>query len=40
MDTKIEDPTSDQIFGTAKERYEMILENGKWKINDWTIEYK
>jgi hypothetical protein len=35
-----EDPTSTPILGSAIEHYDMIMENGEWKIDNWSIKYK
>jgi hypothetical protein len=35
-----EDPTSTPIFGSAIEHYDMVMENGEWKIDNWSIKYK
>jgi hypothetical protein len=35
-----EDPTSTPIFGSAIEHYDLVMENGEWKIDNWSIKYK
>ena len=40
VETTIEDPTSVPIFSKAIEYYDLIVENGEWKIDNWTIDYK
>ena len=40
VETTIEDPTSDPIHIKAIENYYLIVEKGKWKIDNWSIEYK
>ena len=40
VETTIEDPTSIQIYTTAIENYDLVVEKGEWKIDNWSIEYK
>jgi hypothetical protein len=35
-----ENPTSTPIFASAIEDYDMVMENGEWKIDNWSIKYK
>lgn len=40
VETTIEDPTSNPIHIKAIEHYDLIVEKGEWKIDNWSIEYK
>ncbi|MEJ2167865.1 MAG: hypothetical protein P8X90_20265, partial [Desulfobacterales bacterium] len=40
VESTIDDPTANAIYAKVTEHYDLIVEKGEWKIDNWSIEYK